>query len=238
MTSKATILVVEDDEAVRGLVRRCLESESFEVFTVATGADALSLTERLEIDLAVIDLRLPDLDGMVLVRQFSDSLGIPVLVLSGLGEPAQRIEGLEAGADDYLPKPFEPRELVARVTAALRARRLATRRQLTTSGMLRFDDWTLDLRRQTMIDGDGQTIALSNAEFKLLKALLDHPNRVLSREQILALTHSDEVATERSVDIQVTRLRKKLERDSASPRFIRTVRRLGYMLVADRIEFA
>ena len=213
MTSKATILVVEDDEAVRGLVRRCLESESFEVFTVATGADALSLAERLEIDLAVIDLRLPDLDGMVLVRQFSDSLGIPVLVLSGLGEPA-------------------------RVTAALRARRLATRRQLTTSGMLRFDDWTLDLRRQTMIDGDGQTIALSNAEFKLLKALLDHPNRVLSREQILSLTHSDEVATERSVDIQVTRLRKKMERDSASPRFIRTVRRLGYMLVADRIEFA
>lgn len=234
--TKATILVVEDDAEVRSLVKRCLEDDAFEVWTVSTGAAAFSLSERLDIDLAIIDLRLPDLDGLVLVRQFSERLGIPVLVLSGLGEPWQRIEGLEAGADDYLPKPFDPKELVARVSAALRARAQATQRQISTSGRIRVDQWTIDTRRQTVSKDNGATISLSNAEYKLLKALLDRPNRVLSREQILALTHTDDDATERSVDIRVTRLRKKLESDPGKPQVIRTVRRLGYMLAADRID--
>ncbi len=230
----ATILVVDDDTDILTLVKRCLEDHGHEVATAGTGAEALALNADQDFDLAIIDLRLPDLDGMILVKQFSTRLGLPVLVLSGLGETQQRIRGLEEGADDYITKPFEPDELAARIEAVLRARRQSQHRSFTLTGSrIKVDDWVVDIKRQTISDQNGIIIQLSNAEHKLLEALLECPNQVISRSQILSMTHGDEEATERSVDIQVTRLRKKLECNNSHPQLIRTVRRLGYMLVAD-----
>lgn len=235
--SSPRVLVVEDDIDIQALVKRCLEEEGFEVWAAVTGADALVMADRLEFDIAVVDLRLPDVDGMLLVRQFSGRLQLPIIVLSGLGEPMQRVEGLEAGADDYLAKPFDPRELVARLHAVLRARRQASLRHLSPSGRIRLDGYVVDIKRHVVRDPKGREIDLSDSEFKLLRVLAEHPNQVISRERILQLTHApDEEATVRSVDIQVTRLRKKLEQDPSRPRLIRTVRRAGYMLVADKIE--
>ncbi|GER01504.1 DNA-binding response regulator [Iodidimonas gelatinilytica] len=232
----ARILVVEDDAEIGDLVERCLAAEGHHIHRAATGADALDKSNDIPLDLAIVDLGLPDLDGMILVRQFTSRYGIPVLVLSGLAQTAQRVRGLEEGADDYIPKPFEPEELVARVGASLRARRQASSGPTVSGKRIRVDDWIVDILRETLFDQDGRAIPLSNAEFKLLQALLDHPNKVLSRKHILNMTHTDMDTTERSVDIQVTRLRRKLEQNGTRPQLIRTVRRLGYMLVADRIE--
>ncbi len=230
------LLLVEDDLDIQALVKRTLEDGAFEVWATVTGADALAMAQRLDFDIAIVDLKLPDVDGMVLVRQFSERLNLPVIVLSGLGEPMQRVAGLEAGADDYLPKPFEPRELIARIHAVLRARQKAALKHLAPGGRLQVDEYTIDFKRQAVTLPRGREVRLSDAEFKLLKVLADHPNQVLSRETILSLTHTgEEEAAPRSVDIQVTRLRKKLESDPSRPRLIRTVRGVGYMLVADHI---
>lgn len=230
------LLLVEDDLDIQGLVKRTLAEEPFEVWSAVTGADALAMAQRLDFDIAVVDLRLPDVDGIVLVRQFAERLNLPVLVLSGLGEPMQRVAGLEAGADDYLTKPFEPAELIARLRAVLRARQKAALKHLAPGARLRIDNYEIDFKRQAVTLPRGREVRLSDAEFRLLKVLADHPNQVLSRETILALTHGEgEQAAPRSVDIQVTRLRKKLEADPGRPRLIRTVRGMGYMLVADRI---
>ncbi len=232
----ASVLIVDDDPDIQTLVKRCLEDHGHDVVTAGTGAEALALSTNHSFDLAVIDLRLPDIDGMVLVRQFSTRLGLPVLVLSGLGETEQRIKGLEEGADDYVTKPFEPDELTARIEAVLRARRQSQHKYFSSIGSrVQVDDWIIDLKRQMIYDQNGTAIQLSNAEHKLLVALLENPNQVVSRAQILTMTHGVEEATERSVDIQVTRLRKKLEYNRNHPQLIRTVRRLGYMLVADVI---
>lgn len=235
---RAHVMVVEDDPKVQALVARCLDEQTYVVMPAASGADAFALCDRERFDLAIVDLRLPDVDGILLVRHFSARLNIPVLVLSGLGAPLQRVEGLEAGADDYLAKPFEPRELAARVGAILRAREQAARQPgVSAPQRLRIENWIADLRRHTLVDATGRQVELSDAEFKLFKVLVDRPNQVVSRQEILAATHEKrETATVRSVDIQITRLRKKLEGDANRPKLIRTVRNAGYMLVADRIE--
>ncbi|WP_281301198.1 MULTISPECIES: response regulator transcription factor [unclassified Iodidimonas] len=230
------ILLVEDDTDNREMIARFLARGGHHVDSVANGADALEKGAEQSFDLAIIDLGLPDIDGIILVRQFSRRLGVPVLVLSGQSETEQRIRGLKEGADDYLSKPFEPNELAARIEAILRARRQASSLSLKNGKRYVIDGWIIDTLRETVVNQAGETVFLSNAEFKLLKALMEKPNQVLSRKDILDLTHSGEEATERSVDIQVTRLRKKLETDQEKTQLIRTVRRAGYMLVADKIE--
>lgn len=230
------VLVVEDDADVRETVRECLRADGYDSFAAASGREAIEIGSGDDFDLAVVDLRLPDVEGFELVHTLSEECGLPVLVLSGLGSATERAAGIEAGADDYLAKPFEPRELLARVAALLRARRRAARVRLAHGHCIRVDDWLFDLKRQTA-SRDSRRYALSTAEFNLLHLLLEHPNEVLSRDDILAATDFTPGAGPRSVDIRITRLRRKLEPDSASPRLIRTVRGEGYLLVADRIDY-
>lgn len=229
------VLVVEDDTDVREMVCTCLQLGGYESREAACGRDAIELCSRDNFDLAVVDLRLPDVRGFELVQTLSEESGLPVLVLSGLGSAPERAAGIEAGADDYLAKPFEPRELRARVASLLRGRKRAARVHLTQGHCLRVDDRIFDLKRQTARHGH-RIHALSSAEFSLLRLLLEHPNEALSRADILAQSDFGPDCGPRSVDIRITRLRKKLETDSGSPRLIHTIRRYGYMLVADRIE--
>ena len=230
------VLVVEDDADVREMVSECLRLGGYETREAASGREAIGLVAEADFDLAVVDLRLPDVTGFDLVRTLSEEGGLPVLVLSGLGTARERAAGIEAGADDYLAKPFEPRELQARVAALLRARRRAARVQFDHGRSIRVDDWLFDVKRQ-IADNGRRRFALSNAEFNLLRFLLEHPNQVLSREDTLGATGFTPGAGPRSVDIRIARLRKKLEPDSADPSLIRTIRGEGYMLVADRIEY-
>jgi two-component system OmpR family response regulator len=182
------------------------------------------------VDLLLLDLKLQTEDGMSLARRLRDESAIPIVMLTGRSEEADRVMGLELGADDYLTKPFSPRELLARIRTVLRRRR-AEVHQGRPDGIraYRFDKWELNLNTRRLRDGDGREVTLSNGEFSLLVVLLGAPQRILSRDQLLDLSrlHNDEVFN-RSVDIQIMRLRRKLEKDPAQPRYIRTERGVGY----------
>jgi len=213
-----------------------LFSSGYDVDMAATGLDSLERIREMRPSLAVVDLRLPDMDGLSLIRRIVQS-DIPVLVLSGRIRPDERVAGLDAGADDYVVKPFEPRELIARVGAILRAREQAASRGMGVQARMRVDDMIIDLRRHTVTRDSGEQVYLSDAEFNLFKVLLDHVNEPVSRDEILKQTdHAPGTATERSVDIQITRLRKKLEPHPRAAKLIRTIRQRGYMLVADRVH--
>jgi two-component system OmpR family response regulator len=224
------VLAVDDDPLVRQLVTDYLEQNGFRVTAVADGASMQSVLAQEVVDLLLLDLRLKAEDGMSLARRLRDESAIPIVMLTGRNEEADRVMGLELGADDYLTKPFSPRELLARIRAVLRRRR-AEVRQGRPDGIraYRFDTWELNLNTRRLSDGDGRQVALSNGEFSLLVVLLGAPQRILSRDQLLDLSrlHNDEVFN-RSVDIQIMRLRRKLEKDPAQPRYIRTERGVGY----------
>jgi two-component system OmpR family response regulator len=183
------------------------------------------------VDLLVLDLRLAGEDGMALARQVRDESAIPIIMLTGRSEEADRVMGLELGADDYLTKPFSPRELLARIRAVLRRRRPEIQ-QGRPEGIraYRFDGWELNLNTRRLKDRAGEAIPLSNGEFSLLVVFLGAPHRILSRDQLLDMSrlHGDDVYN-RSVNTQVMRLRRKLETDAARPRYIRTERRAGYV---------
>jgi DNA-binding response OmpR family regulator len=190
---------------------------------------------RETIDLVILDLRLPGEDGMQIARKLREESDLPIIMLTGRKDEADRVMGLELGADDYLTKPFSPRELLARIRALLRRSRA---RETVADGLARvrayrFSGWELNVRLRRLMTPEGETVSLTNSEFNLLVAFLAAPQRVLSRDQLLNLSrlHNDEVY-DRSIDVQVGRLRKKLEPDSARPRFIRTERGAGYVFVA------
>lgn len=230
------VLVVEDEKDIRDMVCEILFGAGYDVDMVGMGLDALERIRLARPSVAVVDLRLPDMEGLSLIRRLVQA-DIPVLVLSGKISPDERVAGLDAGADDYVVKPFEPRELIARVGAILRAREQAATRGLEVQARVQLNDMIVDLRRHSITRRNGEEIQLSDAEFNLFKVLLDHANEPVAREDILKLTdHAPGTATERSVDIQITRLRKKLETDSRAARLIRTIRQRGYMLVADRLQ--
>ena len=224
------IIAVDDDEIMRRLIAEYLGQNGFRVSAVANGQAMQSLLEAEVIDLVVLDLRLQAEDGMMLARRLRDESAIPIIMLTGRSEEADRIMGLELGADDYLTKPFSPRELLARIRTVLRRRR-AEVRQGRPEGIraYRFDGWELNLNTRRLKAGDGRVVLLSNGEFSLLVVLLGAPQRVLTRDQLLDLSrlHNDEVFN-RSVDVQIMRLRRKIEPDAANPRYIRTERGIGY----------
>ena len=224
------VLAVDDDAVIRELIAEYLGQNGFRVTAVADGAAMQSIMAQEVVDLLVLDLRLQAEDGMSLARRLRDESAIPIVMLTGRSEEADRVMGLELGADDYLTKPFSPRELLARIRTVLRRRR-AEVRQGRPDGIraYRFDSWELNLNTRRLRDGDGRQVALSNGEFSLLVVLLGAPQRILSRDQLLDLSrlHNDEVFN-RSVDIQIMRLRRKLEQDPARPRYIRTERGVGY----------
>ena len=225
------VLAVDDDPTVRELIADYLGQNELRVTVVADGASMRAVLADDVVDLIVLDLKLRAEDGMVLARGVRDESSIPIIMLTGRSEEADRVMGLELGADDYLTKPFSPRELLARIRTVLRRRR-AEVRQGRPEGIraYRFEGWELNLNTRRLTGADGRVAPLSNGEFSLLVVLLGAPQRILTRDQLLDLSrlHNDEVFN-RSVDVQIMRLRRKIEKDPAQPRYIRTERGSGYL---------
>jgi two-component system phosphate regulon response regulator OmpR len=233
---KAKILVVDDDLRLRDLLSRYLKEQGFDVRTVADATALDQALSRSRIDVLVLDLMLPGEDGLSICRrQRSGGSDIGIVMLTAKGDDVDRIVGLELGADDYLSKPFNPRELVARINALLR-RRAPARPPGAPSVVehkLTFGACAFDLATRTLAR-DGQAIALTTGEFALLKVLVEHPRRPLSREKLMELARGREhEAYDRAIDVQVSRLRKLIEAQPSQPRFIRTVWGFGYVFVPD-----
>jgi two-component system OmpR family response regulator len=227
------ILAIDDDAAIRALIADYLSANELRVTTGATGADMARALDLHAIDLVVLDLRLPEEDGMLLARKLRETSAIPIIILTGKGEEADRVMGLELGADDYITKPFSPRELLARIRAVLR--RYQTARDLMPAQderrrAYRFAGWELNLLTRKLVGPDGRRVEITNGEFSLLQALCAAPQRVLSREQLLDLSrlHGAEVY-DRSIDVQILRLRRKIEANPSEPEFIKTERGAGYV---------
>ncbi len=224
------ILVVDDDPGLRDLLDGYLRDAGYEVVAVGDGA---AMTEQLalaEFDLIVLDLMLPGEDGLSLCRKLRARSGVAILMLTARGEELDRVIGLEMGADDYLAKPFGPRELLARIRSVLRRSR---ERGGESASRVAFGGWTIDLAAHHVIDPDGVVVLLSSGEFRLLRAMAENLNRVLSRDQLIdALAGREASRVDRTVDVLVSRLRRRLRDDAREPRLIRTVRNEGYMLVS------
>jgi two-component system phosphate regulon response regulator OmpR len=230
------ILILDDDARIRDLLRRYLSQEGFEV-TLAEDSKALNrILMRDAVDLIVLDLMMPGEDGLSVCRRLrANHDKTPIIMLTAKGEDVDRIVGLEVGADDYLVKPFNPRELLARIHAVLR-RRPATEVPGAPSSdkeVVRFGPFTLNLGLRSL-EKDGQPIALTTGEFAMLKALVRHPRQPLSREKLAQLARGPEFEPfDRSLDVQISRLRKLIEADIGSPRYIQTVWGVGYVFVPD-----
>ncbi|MDO2436437.1 response regulator [Aeromonas veronii] len=229
------ILVVDDHSEIRDLLKRFLEQHGLRVSCARDGKEMKRLLEEREFDLLVLDLMMPGEDGLTLCRELRVKSNLPIIMLTAMGEETDRIIGLEMGADDYLAKPFNPRELLARIKAVMRRTQTDTQPAAETlTRDLRFDRWLLDVNRRELVDEDGVGLSLSTAEFDLLKAFLERPQRVLSRDQLLDLARGREaVAFDRAIDTLVSRLRRKLERDPKNPELIKTIWGGGYMFSAD-----
>jgi two-component system phosphate regulon response regulator OmpR len=236
-------LIVLDDEAeIRNMLRRFLMAQGFEVRAVANSVQLDIFLEREPYDLLVLDIMMDGEDGLAICRRLrAQGQTIPILMLTARGDPVDKVVGLEMGADDYLAKPFVPSELVARIRAMLRRQQFLARQQAVRGDLLvetevdalRFGPFRLDLRRQELLK-DGELVALNSAEMRLLCALAETPNRPVSRANLLERAKGREhEALARSVDVQVLRLRQIVEVDAGSPRHIRTVWGLGYMLIAE-----
>jgi two-component system phosphate regulon response regulator OmpR len=228
------ILVIDDDQELRDLLRDYLTRQGIEVSVLH---DAASLERRLERerpDLIVLDLMMPGVDGLTALRQLrAAGDDIPVIMLTARADDVDRIVGLELGADDYLGKPFNPRELLARVQAVLRRRRSIPSAAPEQREPFVFGRFTLDFQTRSLTQ-DGKPVALSGSEFALLKIFVNNPMRTLTRERLLELLHGPEYdGTDRGIDVQVWRLRRTLETDPSTPRFIQTVRGRGYVFVPD-----
>jgi two-component system OmpR family response regulator len=230
------ILVLDDDLSTRQMVSDFLADYDYRVTAVATGAQMSEVLEHERVDLLVLDLRLPGEDGMQIARRLRAESDLPIIVVTGRHDEADRVMALELGADDYVTKPFSPRELLARVRALLRRMRtheVPPAPSTTGVRLFRFGGWQLTVALRRMTSPNGEQIPLSNSEFNLLVAFLGAPNRILSRSELLTLSrlHDDEVY-DRSIDVQVARLRRKFDLDDTAPTMIRTERGLGYALNA------
>lgn len=237
--ASTNILVVDDDAEIRDLLGDYLRKNSYQVTGVADGKGMSAALEREHIDLVVLDLMLPGEDGLVLCRNLRAHSNIPVIMLTARGDETDRIVGLEMGADDYLPKPFNPRELLARIKSVLRRAQqvLPENHPIEDSRYIQFGEWKLDVVARHLVAVDGLVVTLSGAEYRLLKIFLEHPNRVLSRDQLLDLTQGrDTEPFDRSIDVQVSRLRQRLRDDAKEPCIIKTVRGEGYVL-ATSVDF-
>ena len=228
MAEDAHILVVDDDARLRALLSRYLAGEGFRVTTAETATEARDKLRFMHPDMVVLDVMMPGESGLTLTESLRGEPGIevPVLLLTARGSPEDRIAGFEAGADDYLPKPFEPRELVLRIRALLR--RAPAPLPGVPSGPVQIGMLVFDTDRGELRDGD-EVVRLTGGEAALLSALARKPNEVLSREEIAAALEMDD-AGERAIDVQVTRLRRKIEADPREPRYLHTARGRGYVL--------
>lgn len=229
------VLVVDDDARLRGLLQRFLEEQGYLVKAVADGEQMDRALSRELYSIMVLDLMLPGEDGLSICRRLrQEGVEMPIIMLTAKGDDNERIEGLEAGADDYLPKPFNPRELDARIRAILRRQvREVPGAPSQENEQVTFGPWTLDLSRR-ILERDGEETSLTTGEFAVLKALVQHPREPLTRDKLMSLARGREwSAMERSIDVQVSRLRRLLEDDPAKPRYVQTVWGVGYVFVPD-----
>jgi two-component system OmpR family response regulator len=224
---------VDDDAQVRQLIVRFLRENGYFASGARDGVEMREMLAATRVDLVVLDVMLPGATGLDLLRDLRSNTSVPIIMLTAKGEETDRIVGLELGADDYLPKPFNPRELLARIRAVLR--RAAAKSDLDQpigGRMISFENYVLDTQRREVISPDGAAIDLSGGEYDLLLAFVEHPNRVLSREQLLDFSRNRSAEPfDRSIDVQVSRLRRKLEAGASAATLIKTVRGAGYLFV-------
>ena len=234
MSRSPHILVVDDDREIRSLVAQFLKKHGYRVSDAADGRAMMQLLEAGRFDLIVLDLMLPGEDGLSLCRRVRATSSLPIIMLTAVSEETDRIVGLEMGADDYLPKPFNPRELLARIKAVLRRSGLPDDDAGdAVDGILTFDEWRIDQTKRELRDPSGAVVPLTAGEFDLLSVLAERAGRVLSRDQLLDLTRGREAAPfDRSIDVQISRLRRKIEVDPKHPKVIKTVRGGGYILAS------
>ncbi len=235
MSEGAHIVVCDDEPDIRDMVREYLERQGFRVTPAENGAVLRKLTAQHEIDLVVLDITMPGEDGLSLARFLRQSTEVGIVMLTASGETVDRVVGLEMGADDYLSKPVDLRELLARIRAVLRRVsrervQAIARTDGKTAGRARFGDCMLDLDSHKLFGRDGNEIAITAMEFALLKTFAEHPNRVLNRDQLLEYAHHRTWDPfDRSIDIRISRLRRKIEKDPAKPQVIKTIRGTGYL---------
>jgi two-component system, OmpR family, response regulator len=231
MSDNGHILVVDDQQEICDVVQEYLTGEGYRVSTAHDGAGMRRVMSHAPVDLVILDLMLPGEDGLTLARSLRSESGIGIIILTGRGETVDRIIGLEMGADDYLPKPFHLRELLARVKSVLR--RVQSRTAEGPQGIrlrARFAGWNLDLSSRELLSPSGEEVRLTTGEFDLLAAFVNNANQVLSRDKLLDLARNREAGPfDRTIDVQVGRLRRKLEDDPQNPSLIKTVRGSGYI---------
>ena len=227
------LLLVDDEASLREPLTEYLAKQGFEMRDVESAAAARSALIAFTPDLVLLDIMMPGEDGLSLCRHLSETRNIPVILLTAKSEATDRIIGLEIGADDYVSKPFEPRELIARIRSVLRRAR-RPKAEPATDMIYTFENWQLDPLKRKLINPDGAVVPISTAEFRLLRALLDHPRQVMDRDRLLDMVQGREAhAFDRAIDNQVSRLRRKVELDSRDPQLIQTVRGGGYRFAAD-----
>jgi two-component system OmpR family response regulator len=228
------ILIVDDDADIRSLLADYLGEQGWLITTAQDGTAMQQVLDSTPIDLIVLDLTLPGSDGLTLCRDLRARSPIPVIMLTARSAPLDRILGLEMGADDYLCKPFEPRELLVRIRNVLRRSGPAAGDISGAPTLWHFAEWTLDETQRQLQNSNGLVVVLSGGEYRLLKVLLERPNRALNRDQLLTLTLGRETdPLDRSIDLHISRLRQKLGDDARAPRLIKTLRNEGYLLAAD-----
>ncbi len=243
MASQFHILIVDDDARIRTMLRRYLTDEGFAVSEAQDGAGARALMEREAVDLILLDLMMPGEDGLSIARHIRQVSQIPIIMLTGKGDVIDRVAGLEAGADDYVAKPFHLREVLARIRTVMRrgggrepAPAVVSQTPAggaSADGIRHFEGWRLDFLKRELSRRNGEIVALTSGEFDLLGVFVSHPGRVLSRDQLMELAKGREwAAFDRAVDTQVGRLRKKIEVDPENPSLIKTVRGSGYIFAA------
>ena len=232
------ILVVDDDPQITSFLKRYLEKQGFEALCVATGREMRETLASQKVDLCVLDVGLPDADGFELTREIRSTSSLPIIVLSVRNETFDRIFGLEFGADDYVTKPFEPRELVARIRSVLRRSNLeslALQQAGPGHSLLQFGPWVMNLTERTLTNAEsGDDAGLTSMEYDLLKAFAEQPRVVLNRDQLIDMARGETtVVGDRAIDVHIMRIRKKIEPDPSDPSFIKTIHGMGYCLAAD-----
>jgi two-component system OmpR family response regulator len=232
MGEATRVLVVDDDPAIRQMLAEYLSAHGYDVALAESGAAMRAEIARTVPSVVLLDVALPGEDGLTLARFLRERYDVGIIMVTGAGDVVDRVAGLEVGADDYIAKPFDPRELRARLKSVLRRMEKAAPARAAAPARVSIGRCFLDLRSRTLSDARGREVPVTAMEFDLLKALIDHPNQVLSRDRLLSLTRNREWEPfDRSIDIRITRLRRKIEDDPARPRAIRTVRGAGYMFV-------
>ena len=234
MTKHVTI--VEDDPDVRALLTRSLGSDGYQVTALESGVGLEDIIASNQVDLLILDIGLPDVDGLTITQKIRRSSDVAIIIVSGRGDLADRVVGLEIGADDYITKPFEPREILARVRSVLRRggrQGAVAAAPVEAHQLYAFGNWKLDATAQALHDDSGRPVSLTSGEFRLLEALVTRANRVLTRDQLMDICYgNNSPAFDRSIDVCIARLRRKLQDDPRNPAVIRTVRNGGYIFAA------